>query len=405
MMKNLIAVKFPDGRSYFILKSVLQNLINAKKIKKFLRSNGWVDVETDQRKAYSKYSGPEKRKIDNELDHDIYLLTIREQLNKNHSLENILGYGKRIHKTILSMKQVAKTNLSVLLQGETGTGKGVIAFLIHELSKRKCKPFITVDCGAISETLIENELFGHEKGAFTGAFQKKIGKFEVANGGTIFLDEIANIPLNMQTKILCCLEEKIIYPVGGVKPVKLNIRIISATNSNLSKEVKNSNFRNDLYYRLNEFEIYIPSLRERSEDIFFLAGKFLTIANLKLEKNVLGFSEEALEFISQYNWNGNIREMKNVINKAALLADGIINIEHFSHDIYENEKILSLDHYLENAFIKGCSLNEIVSKIKSETEKIIIQRVYEQSGRNKKKTAKILGIDYSTLYRKMKAYE
>ncbi len=404
MYKTFIPAESVDGKSHFVLNSALQQLIKNKEIKKFHRSNGWVDVNNDQRKhGSSRYSGHEMR-VTSVLDQDIYLLTIKEQLDRGYPLELILGYGKRMQNVIYQIRQVANTDLSVSIQGETGTGKGVAALIIHELSKRRGKPFVVVDCSSITKTLVESELFGHERGSFTGAYKKKIGKFQLAEGGTIFLDEIGNLSIDMQTKLLQCLQDKVISAVGGIKPIELDIRVISATNVNLIEEVKKSNFREDLFYRLNEFEIYMPSLRERPDDIFFLAGKFLSMSNLELGKNVLGFSKEAADFLLEYTWPGNIREMKNFIKKASLFTDKIIGIEHFLCNIPAGETMLSLDSCLENAFIKGYSLNEIIIKIKREAEKRIIERVYEQSGRNKKKTSEILGIDYSTLYRKMKEY-
>jgi transcriptional regulator with PAS, ATPase and Fis domain len=322
-----------------------------------------------------------------------------------HSVEAVLGYGQKAREIVLKLKSVANTNMSVLIQGKTGTGKGIAALILHALSKRKDKSFIRVDCGTIPPTLIESELFGYEKGSFTGAFQNKLGRFQLANGGTVFLDEIANLSMDMQTRLLGFLEERVVSSIGGASPVKLDVRIISATNADLAGRIRSYQFRKDLFYRLNEFEISIPSLRERSDDIFYLATKFLLIANAELEKNIFGFSEGAIDFLSEYGFSGNIRELKNLIKRAALLADEVIEVEHFVSNASARETTESLDSCLENAFVKGHSIHEITEMIRKMAEKRIIARVYEKSSRNKRKTSKALGIDYSTLFRKMKEYD
>ena len=207
-----------------------------------------------------------------------------------------------------------------------------------------------MDCGTIPPTLIESELFGYEKGSFTGAFRSKPGRFQMANGGTIFLDEIANLSMDMQTRLLGFLEERVVNSIGGTRSVKLDVRIISATNADLAGQIRKYQFREDLFYRLNEFEIHMPSLRERSDDLFYLATKFLLMANAELEKNIFGFSERAIDFLSGYDWSGNIRELKNLIKRAALLADEVIEVEHLVSNAREGETRESLDSCLENAF-------------------------------------------------------
>jgi len=363
-----------------------------------------LDIDADQRKkAPGGYRGPERR-LDNSVDWTLFPLSVEEQLHRGHSLEAILGYGQRAQEIVLKLKNVAKTDLSVLIQGETGTGKGVAALILHKLSKRRNKPFIKVDCGAIPPTLIESELFGYERGSFTGAFKKKPGRFEMANGGTIFLDEIANLSLEMQTRLLGFLEERVVSSIGGVTSVKLDVRIITATNADLLGQIRKYPFREDLFYRLNEFEIQMPSLKERLDDLFYLAAKFVTMANAELEKSIFGFTEGAVDFLSGYEWSGNIRELKNFIKRATLLADEVIEVEHLSNKGYEGGASVSLDGCLENAFLKGHPLHEINEMIRTMVEKRIIERVYEQSCRNKKKTSEALGIDYSTLFRKMKEH-
>jgi len=404
MHRMFVPAEAESGKTYFVLKNNLNRLIRERKIQKFRRSNGWLDIDEDQRKEDKlRYNGPERR-VYGIVDWTLFSLPIEEQLRRGLSLEAVLGYGEKAREIVLKLRNVAKTNLSVLIQGKTGTGKGIAALILHELSKRKDKPFIRVDCGAIPPTLIESELFGHEKGSLTGAFRSTLGRFQMANGGTVFLDEIANLSMDMQTRLLGFLEERAVNSIGGVNPVKLDVRIISATNADLLDQIRSYHFREDLFYRLNEFEIQMPPLRERSDDIFYLATKFLAIANAELEKNIFGFSEGTIDFLSGYDWSGNVRELKNLIKRAALLADEVIDVEHLLGHTHEGERTMSLDSCLENAFVKGGSLHEIHDTVRKMAEKRIIERVYAQSYRNKKKACRALGIDYSTLFRKMKEY-
>jgi transcriptional regulator with PAS, ATPase and Fis domain len=363
-----------------------------------------LDIDKDQRKEEKNgYNGAERRGC-SVLDWTLFPLPIEQQLHRGQSLDAILGYGHKAREIALKLKSVANTNMSVLIQGKTGTGKGIAALILHALSKRKDKSFIRVDCGAIPPTLIESELFGYEKGSFTGAFQNKLGRFQLANGGTVFLDEIANLSMDMQTRLLGFLEERVVNSIGGIRSVKLDVRIISATSADLADQIRKYQFREDLFYRLNEYEIQMPPLKERSDDIFYLATKFLLMANAELEKNVFGFSEEAMDFLSGYPWSGNIRELKNSIKRAALLADEVIEVEHLVGNARAGETTESLDYCLENAFVKGHSIHEITEMIRKVSEKRIIARVYEQCYRNKRKTCEVLGIDYSTLFRKMKEH-
>jgi len=404
MHRVLLPAENRSGKMCFVLKNCLTNLIREKRIQRFRRSSGWLDIDADQRENDpGGYRGPERR-LSSIVNWTLFPLSIEEQLQKGYSLETILGYGERAQEIALKLKNVAKTDLSVLIHGKTGTGKGIAALIVHELSKRKDKPFIKVDCGAIPPTLIESELFGYERGSFTGAFKKKPGRFEMADGGTIFLDEIGNLSLDMQTRLLGFLEERVVSSIGGVKSVKLDVRIISATNADLVDQVRKFQFREDLYYRLDEFEIQMPSLRERSDDLFYLATKFVTIANTELEKNIFGFTEGAIDLLSGYEWTGNIRELKNAIKRAALLADEVIDAEHLLGRGRERETSGSLDGCLENAFLKGRPLHEINDMIEHIAEKRIIERVYEQNHGDKKKTSEALGIAYSTLFRKMRQY-
>jgi two-component system nitrogen regulation response regulator GlnG len=236
-----------------------------------------------------------------------------------------MGPSDAIQRITSEVNRVAESDFAVVIIGETGSGKELIARAIHEASSRSKAPFTAIDCGAIPETLLESELFGHEKGAFTGADAQKRGKFELAEGGTLFLDEISNMPLGSQAKLLRVLQEKKVYRVGGTNPININVRILVASNRDLHELSESGSFRKDLFYRLNEFSIIVPPLRERKEDIPYLAKKFLDTANLELRKNVKGFSESALNVLFNYNWPGNVRELRSTIRRATLLADDMIS--------------------------------------------------------------------------------
>ena len=400
----LIPAKSSDDSPYFVLKNNLEQLIRERKIQQFRRSNGWLAVDEDQRKRdEGGYRGPERR-VSRMLDCGLFPLPIEEQLRKGLAVEAILGYGQRAREVAAKLRSVAKTNLSVLIQGKTGTGKGIAALLLHGLSHRKDKPFIRVDCGAIPPTLIESELFGHEKGSFTGAFRSKPGRFHLANGGTLFLDEIGNLSLEMQTRLLGFLEEHVVNSIGGVNAVRLDVRVISATNTDLTEHIRRYLFREDLFYRLNEFEVNMPPLEERADDLYYLATKFLLIANAELGKQVFGFSQAAIDVLSTCAWNGNVRELKNMIKKATLFANDVIEPEHLLVDACDRQAAASLDSLLENAFVKGLNLSAMNDLVRKAAEKRIIERVYHQSSGNKMKTCGVLGVDYSTLYRKMKEH-
>lgn len=284
---------------------------------------------------------------------------------------------------------VSPTQFSVLLTGESGTGKEYIARLIHSLSRRKNKPFVAVDCGAIPKELVASEFFGHVKGAFTGAINDKIGHFEAASGGTLFLDEVGNLSYNTQAQLLRSLQEHLIKPIGSSREIQIDVRIIAATNENLQIAKEQGNFREDLFHRLNEFEIKVPPLCQRNEDIMLFSTYFLSKANVSLEKNVAGFEPDVETIFRNYTWPGNLREMKNVINRATLLARGEkITMNDIPSEIYtahlndDHHGLLNKDHEIE-----------------------LILRVLETVNYNKSKAAQLLKIDRKTLYNKLKSYQ
>ncbi len=327
---------------------------------------------------------------------------LRRRLEEKTAIAQFMGESPRIKQVLNQVKLIAPTNMTVIIQGESGTGKELIARMIHEESLRHDKPFIAVDCGTLPENLVESELFGYEKGAFTGADKRKDGSFESANGGTLFLDEMINLPLSLQVKLLRVIQERKVQHLGGTKEIKIDVRIITATNAILSDEVKKGRFRGDLYYRLNEFNINLPPLREREEDIPSLAKYFLEEAKLEFNKKIEDISGEGMKSLLNYSWPGNVRELRNEVRRAALLTDsnyiGEINLPV---DVTSNcEKI-----YLSADLDKGLSLREATKKITEEAEKKVIKEALAQAKNNKSKAAKILKIDRMTLYSKIKALE
>src|SRR2546428_5649389 len=328
----------------------------------------------------------------------------RELRETNQVIESplrlLMGPNGQMEKIVQQIKQVADSPLTVLVEAETGTGKELVARAIHHLSARRNKPFIAVDCGAIPDTLIESELFGYEKGAFTGAHQRKEGQFQLADGGSLFLDEIANLPLPTQAKLLRALQARQVQPLGSKRPVRVSARIIAASNVPLAREVRAGRFRQDVYYRLNEFAITLPPLRDR-DDILHLANEFLPEAGTELGRPCRKISEAAAQVLLRYHWPGNVRELRNVIRRAILLASDVIEPEHLS--------VLPVDPSPPPA-LRGepgrvdSSLRDISEAAAANAEQQAIRRVLQVTGGNRSEAARLLRTDYKTLYLKMKQY-
>ena len=318
-----------------------------------------------------------------------------------------MGNGDRVKKLVAFVEKVAPTSFNVLIEGESGVGKELVARAIHDLSNEREGPFIAIDCGSIPETLMESELFGYMKGAFTGAYTDKPGQFELAEGGTLFLDEVGNIPYMMQHKLLRSIEEKRLLRLGAKKARTVHIRIIAATNKPLDKDVGEDKFRQDLYYRLSEFVIHIPPLRERKEDIAFLINKFIRETQKELKKCCTGISADALDAAFSYHWPGNVRELKNVIRKAVLLCDENIPISK-DYLIYNHASDLNMttatDIRAQTDRGDELSLGEAVRKCTRAVEEKIIKETLKETGGNKSLSARKLGVDYKTLLRKIKTY-
>jgi two-component system response regulator HydG len=307
------------------------------------------------------------------------------------------------HQTEVLQKHInliAPTDMSVIITGETGTGKEYVANAIHLNSKRKNKPFVAIDCGALPKELAGSELFGHIKGAFTGAVNDKKGSFEVADGGTLFLDEIGNLSYENQIKLLRVLQERKIKRLGSTKDVEIDVRIITASNVDLKEMVKEGKFREDIYHRLNEFKIEIRPLRERQDDIMSYAWFFLEESNEVLEKNVTGFTDSVKERLINYVWHGNLRELRNVVKRAVLLAQGDkVTIECLPSEII-NPDYQGSDHMADVRKENGANLKAVSES----AEKNAIIEVLEKTGFNKTRAAQILKIDRKTLYNKLRAY-
>jgi DNA-binding NtrC family response regulator len=309
--------------------------------------------------------------------------------------ENIIGKSKKIQEVFAIIDKVSQNDATILISGESGTGKDLIARAIHSNSPRKQKPFIPINCASIPENLLESELFGHEKGAFTGAVNQRIGMFELANEGTLFLDEISGLRMELQAKLLRVLEGKEIRRLGSGKVIKIDVRLISATNVDLKQAVQEEKFRQDLYYRLNVVPIHLAPLRERQEDIALLAEHFLKKLNHVFRRHISGFSKEALEYLLNYDWPGNVRELKNVVERLVALSDNdIITPKDLPFDI----------------FIKGSLKEEFCSEggLKEASrgfQKKYIEAVLERTGGNKIKAARILGIHRNALMNKIKSLD
>jgi len=329
------------------------------------------------------------------------LKNLSSQLEDTLSLSKVMGPSDAVGRLISDVNRVAKSDFTVVILGETGSGKELVARAIHHNSHRSEGPFVAIDCGAIPETLLESELFGHEKGAFTGAVVQKPGKFEAAKGGTLLLDEISNMPLSSQVKLLRTLQEKKVYRVGGTKPIDVDVRLLVASNQDLASATASNSFRRDLFYRLNEFTINIPPLRERKGDIPYLAKRFLETTNIELGKGVKGFSESATEALLAHDWPGNVRQLRSTIRRAVLLADEMITEMHLD---MTKASGLSQGHTqdIEGMPWENSSLKDIIRHNTLGIEREVLIKALKYTGGNKAKAARLLQIDYKTIHTKVK---
>ena len=334
------------------------------------------------------------KKIKEAISQESKVVATPKESKENFATQNFLeGESEAARQLYNYVNLVAPTQMSVLINGASGTGKEYVPLRIHQLSKRADKPFIAIDCGSIPKDLAASEFFGHVKGSFTGALTDKVGAFEEANGGTLFLDEIGNLSYEVQVQLLRALQERRIRRIGSTKEIEVDIRLVSATNENLKESISKGNFREDLYHRINEFTLRMPALKDRQEDILLFANFFLDQANRELDRHLIGFDAAASEAMQNYSWPGNLRHQKNIVKRATLLAQGdFISIRELGDEILEHATPDA--QQMQHSFV----LHD------EETEKQRILNALQQTGNNKTKAAQLLGVDRKTLYNKLKLY-
>jgi DNA-binding NtrC family response regulator len=327
-------------------------------------------------------------------------ILLKSEFFDRYGLPTIIGKSKQLQEVIAGVQKVAPTNATVLLHGESGTGKELFARAIHFLGRRKDAPFVAINSAAIPRELLESELFGYERGAFTGAEARKLGKLELADKGTVFLDEIGDMDLALQAKLLRVLQEQVIERVGGGKPIKIDVRIVAATNKDLAKAVEAKLFREDLYYRLNVFPITIPPLRDRRDDITALAQHFLAKYSAEVRKGPLTISDEAMDILRKSAWKGNVRELENVVERAVIYAEGGVLR---AQDLGISEASI-MEALAEHVPMDG-PLHEVAAAATRIAESRRIKQVLKQTGNNKTRAAEILQVSYKTLLTKIKDYQ
>ena len=320
------------------------------------------------------------------------------------NLAEIMGPSDSVAKIISDVNLVAQSDFTVIIQGETGTGKELVSRAIHQSSSRADAHLVPLDCGAVPETLFESELFGHERGAFTGAVQRRPGKFEMAQRGTLLLDEICNMPLNCQVKLLRAIQELSFFRVGGMDPLTVDVRLLVASNQDLLLRSTQGSFSRDLYYRLSEFTIFIPPLKERREDIVHLADRFLGTTNLELNKKVEGFSDAAMEVLIGYSWPGNVRQLRSTIRRAVLQANQRVQPEHLFIEDPAWEIETAVFPKPQDVGWDGLSLKDIVRQSTGEVECRVLTQALRKTRGNKAEAARLLRVDYKTMHTKIKQY-
>lgn len=393
----LCDVKLPDGNGVELTKKIKENFPKSEIILLTAHGNIPDGVQAIKNGAFDYITkGDDNNKIIpllyraiEKVDLTKRVQQLEKQLGDKHSFDKIIGISKPILAAIALAKKVAVTDTTVLLTGETGTGKELFAQAIHQSSQRLKQNFVAINCSAFSKEILESEMFGHKAGAFTGATKDQKGLFEEANNGTIFLDEIGEMSLDLQAKLLRVLETGEFIRVGDTKPTKVNVRIIAATHRNLQKEIEQGHFREDLFYRISTFQIELPPLRERIVDIELIAKSFIQLSALKTNKKIRAISSDFYEALNQHEWKGNIRELKNSIERSVILCDDELLPEYLPYDLQHHDK---LKH-------KTLSTFELAS-----AEKNHIQKVLNYTNGNKTKTAELLGIALTTLYRKISEY-
>ncbi len=395
----LCDVKLPDGNGVELVKEIKDRFRFTEVILLTAYGNIADGVQAIKNGAFDYITkGDDNNKIIpllyralEKVDLSKRVQLLEKQLGDKHSFDNILGKSKSIQRAIELAKRVAETDTTVLLTGETGTGKEVFAQAIHQASKRANNSFVAINCSAFSKELLESEMFGHKAGSYTGASKDQKGLFEEANNGTIFLDEIGEMSLDLQAKLLRVLETGEFIRVGETKATKSNVRIIAATHRDLQAEIEQGHFREDLFYRISTFQIQLPPLRERVVDIEAIAAHFIHLLAAKTNKKIKQVAPEFYEAFKQHTWKGNIRELKNVIERSVILCNDELTLEHLPVELQLGEGVKMKSKIL-SAF-------ELAS-----AEKLHIQKVLNYTNGNKTKTAELLGIALTTLYRKITEY-
>ncbi|AOJ05079.1 Fis family transcriptional regulator [Burkholderia mayonis] len=347
--------------------------------------------------------------ISKSVDDDVLVRAVRTALTSGGgrsgepsvaaSLCESMGPSEAVARLVARIGLVAKSTFSVLILGESGAGKVLVARAIHRSSGRRAAPFVAIDCGAIPEQLLESELYGYEKGAFTGAAVAKSGKFSAANYGTLFLDEIANLPLASQAKLLRVIQERTLYRVGGNTPLPLDVRIVAATNEDIEQKALDGGFRRDLFFRLSEFVIHVPALRERRDDILYLARHFATQTCTELDKSPVTFSDATCERLLNHPWPGNVRQLRNTIRQAVLVAGDIVQPAHLNIASSGKHAAPAPEFGWE-----GLSLKEVVRRNIADIERRVIEQVLQATHGNKAQAARVLQVDYKTIHSKVKEY-
>jgi DNA-binding NtrC family response regulator len=332
-----------------------------------------------------------------------YIL-LKEEMAERRGAPRIIGEDGKLRHVLQQLHRAAATDATVLLEGESGTGKELFARGLHALSPRADAPFVAINCAAIPDTLLETELFGHEKGAFTGAVARKAGRFELAHRGTLFLDEIGDLPLALQAKILRALEEKRFERVGGTQSLVVDVRVVAATNRNLKQRVAERQFREDLFFRLSVFPIQIPPLRERTQDVVILARHFVDRFCRDLNKKLLVLSASALDELNSYNWPGNVRELQNCIERAVILCDGeTIQPRHLNLSFRQPPPAAAVASPWEEIDLTG-TMTDALRRVTSEVERRKLERALREAAGNKQRAAEALQISYKTMLQKLKEY-
>ncbi len=406
--EELATEALKSGATGYVLKSRLQRLVSSvrRALREAQERNARREAEAALRKANDELAQKveEISRLKARLEREnVYL---KEELRAGHEFDEIIGESAEIRRVLDAVLAVAVTDTTVLIQGETGTGKELIARAIHRLSPLEAKPLVKVDCTTLSSGIVESELFGHEKGAFTGAVSRKIGRFELADGGTVFLDEIGDLPLELQAKLLRVLEDGELERVGGNRTRSVDVRVIAATNRDLEAAVRNGDFRSDLFYRISVFPIHVPPLRARRDDILPLVEHFVARFARKMGKEIDAVPARAIEQLTAYGWPGNVRELVNVIERTVILSDGP---ELGSEGLPAGRASLSAEPSAQPETQPreepGAEQpDNDSSRSLAEVEKVHVFNVLAANEGNKMKTARDLGIDTKTLYKRLRAY-